>query len=428
MEVTIVPKKETSQAEIKVTVEGKEFRPYVEKAAKKLSSDSPIKGFRPGKVPVETVAEMFGRDKLLHEAMDLALPYFFVQAALDGGVEAINRPSITVEELSLEMSFIFTAVVDVMPQVELPDATKIKAEKRKVDVTDEMMDKELKHLARMRSTYLDIIRPAHEGDVVTVDFTVTMDGTVMEGGTSKNHPITIGEGAFVPDFEKGLLGVSAKDTRTYPITFPDDFANEKLRGKKAEVSVVVHGVQQRVIPDLTDDFAKNIGKFTDMQNLKDELKKNLADELEHKEEERYLSELAEKMAETATYGVIPPVLIEKEIDARVEELAQMLSYQQKTMDDYLAQQNKTLAQIREEMREAAQKQVKVGLAMRAFAQQHEISVTDEEIEEQANKQLAIYKDVPEVMAKVNIDELKDRLSSTLKNQKTLKKLAELAGT
>ncbi len=427
MEVTIVPKKETSQAEIKVSVPASEFKLYIEKAAKKLSTDHSIKGFRPGKAPVATVAEMFGADKLMHEAMDMALPYFFVQAALDNGIEAINRPAITVEELGMDVPFRFTAMVDVLPEVKLPDLKTLKAEKREVKVDEELITKELNHLAKMRSTYLEVARPAQDGDTVTVDFTVKMNGEIMEGGTSQNHPITIGEGAFVPDFEKGLLGMVVGDTRTYPISFPEDFANLDLRGKKAEVEVKAHAVQQRMIPELNDDFAKKVGRFENLQNLKDELTKNLLEELKHKEEERHHGELAEKLSEGSTFGHIPDILVEKEIDSRMEELSQLLAYQGKSMDEYINQQKKSMAAVREEMKEAALKNVKVGLAMRAFAAEQEVLVTDEEIEDKANQHLALYKTMPQAKANVNLEELKERVGSTLRNQKTLQKLAEMAG-
>lgn len=427
MEVTITPKSEASQAQLAVTVPANEFKPYIERAAKKLSTDTTIKGFRPGKAPINVVADMFGRDKLLHDAMDLALPYFFVQAALDHNVEAINRPAITVEELGLDTPFRFTAVVDVLPEVTLPNLKKISVEKRAVKVEEENVDKEINHLARMRSTYIDVVRPAQDGDVVTVDFTVKMNGEVMEGGTSKNHPITIGEGAFVPDFEKGLLGLSAGEKKTYPIAFPDDFANESLRGKNADVEVMAHGIQERVIPEINDEFAKKLGKFDSAKHLREELQKNMLAELEHKEEDRYHGELSEALAAASTFGHLPAILIEREIDARLEELSQMLAYQQKTLDDYMNQQKKTMAQIREEMRETAEKHVKVGLAMRAFAQKYEVAVSDEEVEEKVTQQVAMYKNIPEAQAKVNVEELKDRVTNMLRNQKALQKLAELAG-
>lgn len=421
---TVKPK-EKSQVELTVEVPAKEFGMYIERAAKKLSSDNPIKGFRPGKASVQVVAETFGQDRLLHDAMDLALPRFFVEAALDHDIEAINRPAITVHQLGLDEPFKFMAVVDVLPEVTLGDVKKISAKQREVEVDDTQVEKELTYLARMRSKYIDSIRPSQEGDVVTVDFTVKMNGEVMEGGTSKNHPITIGDGQFVPDFEKGLLGLSASETRTYLISFPDDFPKEDLRGKKAEVEVTAHAVQQRIIPVIDDEFAKNLGKFKNLQNLKDELKKNIGKELEQKEKDRFLGELAEKLADSSTFAHVPDVLVEKEIEQRLQELAQMLSLQKKTMDQYLADNKKTLDQVKAEMREEALKHVKVGLAMRAFAKMHNITATDEEIGAKVNEHLKAYEHIPQAHTQIDPEDLKERVASSLRNQKTLEKLAEI---
>lgn len=427
MKVTKNLKPEKSQVELNVEVEAVAFKTFLDKAAKKISAEHQIKGFRPGKAPISVIADAVGTDHLLHEAMDMALPSLFVSAALEHDVEAINRPAITVEELGLATPFRFTAVVDVLPQITLGDVKKIKAEKKIVEVTPEAIEKELQYIAKTRSQYVDVARPAEKGDVVTVDFLITMNGAPMEGGESKNHPITIGDGHFVPEFEQGLTGLTVGETRTFPINFPADFPKEDMRGKKADAKVTAHAVQKRVLPELNDDFAKSLGKFADMKALKDELSKNMLVELTIKEEERYLSELAEKLAEVSSYGFIPDILIEKEIDARLEEFSQMLAYQQKTVDDYLTSSKKTLQDVREEMRPAAVKHVQVGLAMRAFAKQHGIEASEEEVMEKANQHLAAYKTVPQAKAEVDLEDLKDRVESTIKNQKTLKKLAELVG-
>lgn len=425
MNITVTAKPKTSQAEVKVEAAPHEFKPYLEKASKKLSSDHAIKGFRPGKAPISVIADTFGVERLLHDAMDLALPKMFVEAALEHDIEAINRPAITVEELGLDKPFHFTAVVDILPGITLGDVKQMKGEKRAVEVIAEAIEKELNYIAKTRSQYLDVARPAEKGDVVTIDFTVTMDGATMEGGESKNHPITIGDGHFVPDFENGLIGVASGGTKTFPVNFPADFPKEELRSKKADASVTVHQVQKRVLPEINDEFAKSLGKFENLNQLKEELKKNMLVELTEKEEERYLSELAENLADISTYGFIPEIMVEKEIDSRLEEFMQMLSYQQKTIDDYLASSKKTLKDVRDEMREAAIKHVKVGVAIRAFAKQNDIEATQEEIEEKAAQHLAAYKTVKQAQANVDVDDLKERIASTIKNQKTLKKLAEL---
>lgn len=425
MKVDVSPRKETSQVELRIAVEADEFQPFIEKAARAISKDHSLKGFRPGKAPVSVIIDAVGQDHLLKEAMEQALPHFFVQAVIDNKVDAINRPSITVEELGLSTPFRFTAIVDVIPEVILPEIGSLGVEKRNVDVKDDQIEQELQYLAKTRSTYLDVARPAETGDRVVVDFDVSMDGAVIEGGSSKNHPVNLGEGHFVPDFENNLVGLSPGGEKKFTMKFPDDYPKEDLRGKESSVNVKAHAVQQRVTPELNDEFAKGLGAFKDLNHLKEELKKNMQEEFTGKEEERYLGELAEKLAEKATYGPIPSALIEKEIDNRIHEFAHMLAYQQRTLEDYLQKEEKTVEQMREDMREAAEKNVKVGLALRAFAEKENIQVTDEEVQEEATKELSHYKTVDQAAKDVDPEELRDVVTNRLKNRKTLQRLAEL---
>lgn len=428
MKVNITPKKEKSQVEMEISVPAEDFNEFIEKAAKKLSTDHSIKGFRPGKAPVKVIAEHFGHEPLLKEAMDAALPHFFVEAALEHEIEAISRPAISIKTLSLGQPLEFTAIVDVLPEVTLGDPTTIAAEKRPVEVTDEKIEQELQYIAKTRGTPIDVARPAQEGDTVVIDFAVRINGQSIEGGESKNHPVTLGEGRFVPDFEKGLTGISAGDTRQFPMEFPADYAKEDLRGKKAEVEVKAHSVQKRAVPDINDEFAKSLGKFESLAHLKKELKENMVHELESKERDRYFGELAEKLAEQASFGPLPDALVEKEIDNRLMGFAQMLAYQQKTLEQYLASENKTMEQMRADMRPAAEKNIKVGLTLRTFAKQQNIEVTETEIQEEVNKHLRQYHDVDAAHGDHDPQELRDHTENVIRNRRTLEKLAELVGS
>ncbi|MEX2055085.1 MAG: trigger factor, partial [Candidatus Andersenbacteria bacterium] len=345
-----------------------------------------------------------------------------VEAVLGEEIEAISRPAITVTTLSEQEGLTFTATVSVLPDVTLGDISAITIEKRASSVSDADVDKELKYLAKMRSTFIDVARPAETGDTVTLDFKVSMNGTLLEGGESKNHPVHLGEGHFVPDFENKLVGIQAGDTREFTIGFPADYAKADLKGKTADVWINAHNVQQRVLPELNDAFAKQLGKFENLEQLKQELKKNMAAEAEHKEQDRFHGELAEKLAEQAAYGPIPAPLIERELDNRLQEFSQMLSYQQKTVDDYLAQQQKTLAQLREEMKPTAERAVKIGLALRAFAEQEKITVEEEEIAAKMAMYLQRFSTPEAAQAGSDQEELKENITSTLRNQKTLQQL------
>lgn len=425
MEVKIARHPDKSQVELTITATRQDFSPYIEKAVKKLSADKPIKGFRPGKVTVPVALESYGKERVLHEALDLAMPQFFVQAVLEHDVEAIARPSITITTLDLETGLAFTAAVDVIPEVTLGDVSAITITQRATTITDEEVDKELALLAKMRATPLDVARPAQTGDTVTVDFKVSANGQLLEGGESKNHPIHIGEGYFVPDFEEKLMGINAGDEREFTIHFPADYAKVELRDTTANVWVKAHAVQKRVLPELNDDFAKKLGKFPDLKALKDTLRQNILHEKEHKERDRFRAELSEKLAAVTTFGPLPSILVEREIDSRLQEFSQMLSLQQKTIDDYLAQHTKTLAQVREEMRPASEKAVKIALALRALATKEKIEVDEKEINEKTIAYLQQYASPDAARQQADPTEIRDNVTSMLRNQKTLKRLEEL---
>lgn len=427
MNVNITPKKETSQVELVVSATSEEFSPFIEKAAKKLSKDLSLKGFRPGKAPVNVVIENVGQEHVLREAMDMALPKFFVDAAIEHEIEAISRPNITIDKLGIDSPFEFTAVVDVIPEVKLGDPSSIKVEKKETLITDEEVEQELTYLAKMRSKFIDVARPSQEGDTVHVDFEVKINGTTIEGGESKNHPVTLGEGRFIPDFEKNIAGMTAGDQKEFTMTFPEDYPQTELQGKKADVTVKAHNVQKRVLPEIDDAFAKEMGSFTSLQELKDKLKENIEKEKTQKEEDRYLGEIAEKYAEKSEFGHIPDALIEKEIDNRMQEFASMLSYQQKTLDDHLASENKTLADMRNEMKPSAEQRVKVGLTLRRFAEKENIEVEEKEIQKEATSYLSQYNDPEQAAKEIDAEHLRDHIESVIRNRKTLKKLSEQIG-
>lgn len=418
--------KEKSQVSLEITASAEDFKPYLERAARKLTKDRPLKGFRPGKAPLAVVIEAFGKERVMSEALDMAVPRMFVEELLEHNIEALGRPDISMSKASLEEGIAFTATVDVMPEVKLGDAGKIKAEKREVKVSEEDVTKELGHLAKMRSTPLEVARPAQEGDTVTIDFQVSINGAALEGGESKNHPVKIGEGQFVPGFEEGLKGISAGDEREFSIKFPEDYAKEDIRGKEAQVRVKAHAVQKMVLPEINDEFAKGLGKFENLAALKDTLKKNMEHEREHKEKDRLRGELIEKLAEISEFGPMPESLIEGEIDRRINEFAQMLSWQQKTIDDYLAQQKKSMEQMRADMKESAEKSVRMSLALRQFVKQEKIEASEEEVRAAVQAYLAKYKNVEQAKEDVDEEELERQIASNLRNEKGMERLESKA--
>jgi trigger factor len=425
MQVEVSKDKEKSEAEVKISVSREELEPYIKEAAKTLTKDKPLKGFRPGKAPVSVVEEVLGKERVLSEALDRAIPSFFVKAVMENDVDALERPTIAIDKWDEKEGLKFTAKVAILPEVTLGDFSSIEIEKRTIEVTDKDVKKELDYIAKMRSEYLDIARPAQKGDTVMADFKIMINGVAIEGGDSKNHPVNLGEGHFVPGFEEKMIGISAGDEREFTINFPGDYAKKNLQGKEAQVWVKAQAVKKQVVPEMNDEFAKKLGKFESLDNLKDSLKKSLLHEQEQKELERFRGEMSEKMAEVARFTNIPEALIDKEIDRRIAEFAQMLAMQSNTIESYLQKQGKKMEDMRKDMREGAEKAVKVGLALRELAVREKIEVTDEELNEKINEYLKHYASSDQAKKEIDPEELKDRVNYVLRNQKAMERLEEL---
>lgn len=424
MQVSIASKPETSEVELTITASAEELSPYVRKAAAHLSQEHAIKGFRPGKAPIEVVEQVLGTERVLHEALDRAVPRFFVRAVLEHEIEALGKPAVSMTRASRQEGAAFTARVAVLPQVTLGELSAITVEQRPVSVSDEEVERELTRLAKMRSQFLDVARPAQLGDTVRVDFRLTTAGKLLEGGEGTKVPVHLGEGYFLPDFEQKLVGIAAGDQREFTVRFPDDFRDKQLAGNTVHAHVKAHAVLRRVLPAIDDAFAKGLGKFADLKELRQKLRENLHQERAAREEERRHGELADKLAATATFAPIPAVLIDREVDRRVAELREMLALQQKSLEEYLRERQKQLAQLRDELRPAAERRVKVGLALRAFAEQEQISADETEVAEKVQAYLNRFATPTEARAHVDVEDLREHLTYLLRNQKAMARLEQ----
>jgi len=424
MEIKVTPKPKTSQVELDITVPAIDFAPYIDKAAQKLSQDHPLDGFRPGKAPTDKVIAAFGQEKVLREAMDQALPKFFVKALVDEDIPVVSRPNITIQNLGLDQDFQFIATAHVVPEVKIGDPKQIRVTKKIVTVTDDEVKHELNYLAKMRGQQIEVTRPAQMKDTVIVDFHVTVGGRVVEGGQSSNHPVHLGEGHFIPDFESQLVGVTAGQTKQFTVNFPADFPREEYRGQTAQVWVKVHSVAQRLVPEVNDDFAKSLGKFKDLAHLKSELKTGITKDKERKEKDRLHSAISQKLVEISNFNTFPDVLIDREIDRQLEEFTQMLALQQRTLESYMFDEQKTIQEIRAEMKPQALTNLKTSLALRAFADQEKIEVSEEDIKKKAAKYLEQFSHAKQAGEKIDPDDLRTNIASMLRSQQALKRLAK----
>ncbi len=417
-----------SRVRLRVEVPATEVRPHLERAARVLSKERPPKGFRPGSAPLPVMRSTLGDAAVLERGMKELVQQTFVEALLErDDVEAIGSPEVSVETASFDGPVVYTAAIAVLPKVTLGDYRHLTAARNAVEVTSADVDRELDVLQKMRASYVTVPRAAQNGDRVEVDFVGSVDTVPLEPGKQTKQPLLRGETALVPGFEEQLVGMNEGETKTFSVRFPDQHHQAHLQGKTVDFTVTMGTIQQRFLPKLDDAFARGLGTFAGLADLKAKLADNLREDKEQREQERLQGVLLDAVAAAATFEAFPPVLIERELDRMVAELHEGVADMGLTVDAYLAQIKKTPADVREGLREQAERRVRAGLVLRALARAERIAVSDAEVEAEVSDVLRHFGGVPEEAAKrFDLDELRSLAAGTVRNRKVFARLEEIA--
>lgn len=400
------------------------LEPYLKKAAQRLSRESKIKGFRPGKVPYEVMCNVVGEEKIWQEAIKEIIPRTYVRVVTEHKLEAIGKPQVEITKLAPGNPLEYVARVAVVPDVELPDYKKIRLKPRPVKIEDKEIEQELQTLRRMRASYITVTRGAEKGDRVEIDFELKDGAVPLEGGSSKRHPVWIGEGQVLPALEKQLIGMREGETKTFELTYPTEYFRRELSGRTLSCKVTMKLVQKMVLPELNDEFARNLGKFKDLKDLRTKLRENIKAEKEREEEERFEHELVARVTKQAKISALPAVLVEAEEKRLQHNLEQDLKRQGRSMDDFLSEIKKTKEDFRAALRKSATRAVRTGLVLRAIARAEKITVTPEEIQAAINARLRQYASVEQAKRQVNLAALEEELESLLRIRKTVARLKQ----
>lgn len=415
-----------SKFELTVTIEATEMNSYFDEAAKNLSKDLTIKGFRPGNVPVDVLEQTVGSQKLFEEAANIAARKSFPEIILKNKIEAIGTPNIQILKIARGSDFEYKAEVTVLPNVELPDYKKIASgvSKNKVTIGDKEVDDALKYLRKSRAKFVTVKREAKEGDRVEIDFTTSVGGVKIENGESKNHPLIIGDNLFFEDFEKKLIGLKEGEEKEFQVKFPKDFRDKKLAGQSPDFKVAMRLVQEVELPEINNDFAKSFGDFESIDLLKKSVKDGLLKEKEAQEDQKWQSEVIQKISEKCKVE-IPEMLINSELEKMMEGLENNAKSSGLKFEDYLKYIGKTIDQLKEENKKQAEKMVKDGLTLKAIADKENIEVSEKEIEEKINKEiLRQYKSIEEAKKNVDMPRLMNYYYGIMRNEKTIQLLKD----
>ncbi|HEX8974684.1 MAG TPA: trigger factor [Patescibacteria group bacterium] len=419
-----------SQIEVKVSVSWDEWEKYIDQAAADYSQEIKIEGFRPGKAPRNMVEQKVGKGALLEAAAQKAIRETYVKVVTDEKLDVIGQPQAELLKLAEGNDLEYKIVTAVVPKATLKPwkkaVEKINKEyaKKKAEVSAEDVDKEMENIAKSRVQHVAVEREARDGDNVIIDFTVKQEGVPIENGTSKNHPLILGRGVFIPGFEDQVIGMKAGEEKEFELKFPEDYHAEHLAGKPAQFEVKVNTVEERKTPELSDEFAKSLGSFKDLADMRKSIQEGMEEEKKTELKEKHRGEIIDALVDVLEVD-LPEVMIHEELHKMIGEFDMQLQGMGMTFDQYLQQIQKTVDDLEKEWEPQASKRIKAALALEEAAKEEEIGVTNEEVEEEMNKTLAQYKKIKDVEKNIDLGKLYNYVKGTLQNERTLEKLESL---
>jgi trigger factor len=429
MDVT-VKKLSKSQVEISVSLPWEEWQEEIEHAVKQLARDVKVAGFRDGKAPRGVIEKRFGMQALLDVAAEHTVSHSYLEVLSREKIEAVGPPTVKLEKFAEYETFRYSAVVTIQPEVVLlpwRDAAKqINAEfAKQADIMEEgEIIAELEKLASMRAKFVTVNREARLDDNVLVDFSVLHDGVLIENGQSKKHPLVLGSGVFIPGFEEKLVGMRAGEEKTFELVFPDTYHAKHLASQPATFQVKMDAVQARELPKIDDEFAKGLGSFTSLEELKKNMREGILAEKKIKREEEYRTRIIDAIIEK-TKIEHPDILVAEESQRMLRAFEIQVQSAGLDFSEYLAQMKKTGDELRKEWEPQAKKTLAAHLVLEALAKEGELDVDNQEVEVEMNKTLAQYQNVRDIKKKVDMERLYSSARKRLLQEKTLAWLKSL---
>lgn len=408
-----------SKSSLKIRVEAApdDIKPDLDLAVQRISSTTKFDGFRPGKAPYDVVVKRIGEQEVWQEALETFVRRTFVQAVNDHQLKTIGQPKIEVEKLAPGNPVVYTATVALLPDVTLADFTKLSAKRNSVAVTDEDVAKSVEDLRKIIATEKPVDRPAKMGDRVEIDVDVFLDKVPVDGGKSRNHPATLGDSNFIPGFEDQIVGLKKGETKEFRLTFPKEYQAKNLAGREAEFRVTMQKVAELELPALDDMFAKTVANLGTLDELRARLRNDLETDRKKREEQAFEVQLLDELVKRSSYGEIPDVLIDNELDRMVAELRHDIEHRGMKFPDYLSSLKKDEAALRKELRNGAIQRVKTALAIRKIAEVEKIGIADDEIRSEI--EAAKLQTPAEQHGQFETEDFRDYVHTVLTNRKAI---------
>jgi trigger factor len=377
-------KKGPVTGQIEFTIERATIEEGLDRAFKKIRGRLNVPGFRKGKVPRKLFNKMYGEEALYEDALNDLLPRAYQKALAeleDEDFELVGEPSIDIKSMEKDADWEIIAEVPLKPEVTLGDYKNIEVTKQDRTVTDEDVADELES-RRQRAVELALKDDAaEEGDTVVIDFEGYKDGEKFDGGSAENHSLELGSGQFIPGFEDQLIGAKSGDEKDVEVTFPEEYGAEELAGQDVVFKVVVHEVKEKRVPELDDEFAKDVDDEVEtLDELKDKIRQQLEKSKDRAATEATDDEAIQKAVENAEVPEIPEAMIDEEVDRQFNLFINNLQQQGISKDQYMSMIGTSEQELRDQFRNEADFNVKTNLVLEAIAKAENIDVTTEDID------------------------------------------------
>ena len=423
---TTVKKLSDTKVQLTISLGASELADAEQVSLTKLARDIKVPGFRKGKVPASIAAKHVDSNALQEQILENALSKALAEAFLQEKLQALDRPSVEVKKFVPGSELEFTAEVEIIPPVKLGDYKKLTAKKEVAKVEDKDVDEVIERIRKNYSEKSEVKRAAKLGDEAVIDFTGKKDGVAFDGGSAKEYGLKLGEGQFIPGFEEGVIGHKAGEEFDLKLKFPEDYHAENLAGQDVVFTVKLHKVNELKLPELNDEFASKCGPFTEMKEVKADIKRELTAQKEREADEKFKDALVGELTEKSK-AALPELLVEDQLRSIERDLTQNLMYSGLSLDSYLKTQGFKDKEewTKKEARPAAEKRVKAGLVLAELSKELKIDASRDEIQEQINFFKQQYGKDKKILEQFDNPNVHRDIANRIITDKTVAKLVEL---
>lgn len=394
-----VEKLEKNMAKLTIEVSAEDLDKAMEKAYQKQKSRISLPGFRKGKAPRKMIESMYGKGVFMEDAVNSLVPQEYTKALGECDLEIVSQPEINVTQMEPGKALIFTADVAVKPEVTLGDYKGVEVPKSEITVTDEEVDAEVKKEQDKNARTVAVEdRAAANGDITTIDFEGFVDGVAFEGGKGTDYALTLGSSTFIPGFEDQLVGANTGDHVEVKVTFPEEYQAKELAGKEAVFQCDVKKIETKEVPELDDEFAKDVSEFDTLAEYKEDVKKKLTEKKEKEARTAKENAAVDKAIENAQMD-IPELMTKTECRQMMDDFSRRMQQQGLSMEQYFQFTGQSVDKMMEDMKPQALKRIQTRLVLEKIAEVENIQPTEEEVNEEISKMAEMYK--------MEADKLKD---------------------